>query len=126
MMKEHLTVLTSSQCFVPTGSWLNIFVLLKNVTCIRADKVWYCLLSAEDGTAQCFHRMCLDPVEPRKIYGLWFHWFLHSRLYLFVPLPKGFYWMCHKSVCQLPTLIMQMIQQSMAPTSSIQKNRKCK
>lgn len=82
LTKEHLTFLTSSQCFVRSGSWLNTFLLLKNVTCIRDRWSTYYLWSVEGGITQCFHCVCFDPVEPRKIHSLRFHWFLHSTVYL--------------------------------------------
>lgn len=42
-MKEHLIFQTSSQCFVHGGSWLSIFLLLENITCIRER--WSMILS---------------------------------------------------------------------------------
>ena len=120
LTKEHLTFLTSSQCFVRSGSWLNTFLLLKNVTCIRDRWSTYYLWSVEGGITQCFRCVCFDPVEPRKMHSLRFHWFLHSTVYL-VHLHKGLMWVHNKSACQLPKLTMQMSQLSLAPTFSIKK-----
>lgn len=88
------------------------------------DEVWYCLSSTVDGIIQCFHCICLDPVEPGKIYNLWVHIFLRGTVYLFMTLFKGYLLIAYfgqRTTGQLPKLTVQMSQLNMAPTFSIRK-----
>lgn len=88
-VKEYLIFQIAHQCFAHSGHWLNIFLLLKNVMCIRER--WNLILSLViwgwNNTMILLH--LLDFVESGKIHCLFF---IIQFIYLCLS-SKYSYWM---------------------------------